>query len=132
MTGGKYQMNLRKYVTIVILAALPFGLFAQNYADALSKAITFYDANKCGPNVAAGNAFSWRGACHIQDGADVGVNLTGGFHDAGDHVKFGLPQGYAASVLGWGLYEFRSVFDSQGLTSKMLSQLKYFTDYFLK
>jgi hypothetical protein len=30
------------------------------------------------------------------------LNLSGGFHDAGDHVKFGLPQSYSASVLGWG------------------------------
>jgi hypothetical protein len=63
---------------------------------------------------------------------DVGLDLTGGFHVLGDHVKFGLPQGYTASVLGWSIYEFRDVFDATGNTDKMLSQLKYFTDYFLK
>ena len=35
------------------------------------------------------------------------VNVSGGFHDAGDHVKFGMPENYAASTVGWGYYEFR-------------------------
>jgi endoglucanase len=35
------------------------------------------------------------------------LNLSGGFHDAGDTVKFGLPQSYAASVLGWGCMSSR-------------------------
>ncbi|HEY9060360.1 MAG TPA: glycoside hydrolase family 9 protein [Pseudobacteroides sp.] len=104
-----------------------------DYAAAFKDSILFFDANKCGKDVAGDNHFSgWRGACHIEDGKDVGVDLTGGFHDAGDHVKFGLPQGYAAAILGWSLFEYRDVFDSTGNTQKMLSTLKYFTDYFLK
>ena len=104
-----------------------------NYNEALEKAVLFFDANKCGPDVADNNGFSdWRGACHLDDGAAVGVDLTGGFHDAGDHVKFGLPQTWSAATLGWALYEYRSVFDEAGVTPKLLSTLKYFTDYFLK
>ena len=64
--------------------------------------------------------------------ASPALDLSGGFHDAGDHVKFGLPQGFSASVLGWSLYEYRADFDREGLTPKTLSTLKYFTDYFLK
>ncbi len=124
-------MKSNKVMIVSIALLIPCALFAQNYQDALSKAITFYDANKCGTNVASGNAFSWRGACHTQDGSDVGTSLAGGYHDAGDHVKFGLPQGYAAAVLGWALYEYRSTFDSLGYTSRLLAQLKYFTDYFM-
>jgi len=102
-----------------------------NYADALIKAVEFYDANKCGPSVAVNNVFSWRSACHTSDGSAISKNLTGGFHDAGDHVKFGLPQGFAASVLGWALYEYRSILDAYRITPKLLDTLKYFTDYFL-
>ncbi len=103
-----------------------------SYDIALKDSILFYDANKCGKDVAANNVFDWRAACHTTDGSDAGLDLTGGYHDAGDHVKFGLPQGYAASVLGWALYEFKDVFDNTGNTEKMKQQLKYFTDYFLK
>lgn len=103
-----------------------------DYSTALKDSILFYDASKCGKDVAVNNVFSWRGACHTSDGSDVGLDLTGGYHDAGDHVKFGITQGYAASVLGWSLYEFKNAFDSTGNTQKQLQQVKHFTDYFLK
>jgi hypothetical protein len=111
-----------------------FGQTTFDYADALEKAIWFFDANKCGPNAATDNVFSWRAACHTMDGAAASParDLTGGFHDAGDHVKFGLPQGFSASLLGWSLYEYRAEFDSAGMTAKTLRTLKYYTDYFLK
>jgi len=102
-----------------------------NYKTALKDSILFYDANKCGSEVDKNNVFDWRGPCHLDDGKSVGLDLTGGFHDAGDHVKYGITQGYSASVLGWSLYEFKDNFNRQDKT-KLLSTLKYFTDYFLK
>ena len=76
--------------------------------------------------------FSWRGACHVNDGKDVGLDLSGGYHDCGDHVKFGITQNYAASVLGWSLYEYKEAFDKTGITNEMMGTLKHFTDYLLK
>lgn len=102
-----------------------------NYADAFAKSILFYEASWCGPD-AGNNRLPWRGPCHTGDGSDVGIDLTGGFHDAGDHVKFGLPQGYAASTLGWAFYEYKDVFTAKGQDGYMLNILKHFTDYFLK
>ncbi len=56
----------------------------------------------------------------ILDPGNTGcVNLSGGFHDAGDHVKFGLPQSYAASVLGWGMYEFPQAYQATGTWSHL-------------
>ena len=125
---------------IIIIAFLMLQLFSlpgsqaatsYNYVDAFAKSILFYEANWCGPD-AGTNRLAWRGPCHTSDGADVGLDLTGGFHDAGDHVKFGLPQVYAASTLGWAYYEFKSTFVSNGEDGYMLNILKHFTDYFLK
>lgn len=103
-----------------------------DYSTALRYSIYFFDANKCGPDAAVNNIFDWREPCHLHDGHDVGLDLTGGYHDAGDHVKFGLPQAYTASVLGWSLYEYKDVFKKTGNYEKLLSTLKYFTDYLLK
>lgn len=114
-------------------AAVTASAFSDSeYSTALKYAVQFYDANKCGPDAAKDNSFSWRGACHTSDGSDVGVDLKGGFHDAGDHVKFNMPASTTASLLGWALLEYKDSFDKSGSTSKMLSILKYFTDYFLK
>lgn len=121
----------------LLLAVMLFPVHAAatagfDYATALKDAVYFYDGNKCGKDVAKDNVFKWRKACHVTDGRDVKLDLTGGFHDAGDHVKFGLPQAYAAGVLGWSLYEYRATFDATGLSRKLLGTLRHFTDYFLK
>jgi hypothetical protein len=60
------------------------------------------------------------------------IDLSGGFHDAGDHVKFGLPQSYAASTLGWGLYEFKDAFTATGTYDHAMDELRWFSDYFLR
>ena len=45
---------------------------------------------------------------------DGTIDCGGGMHDAGDHVKFGLPGSYAASTVGWGYYEFRDAYKKSG------------------
>ncbi len=102
-----------------------------NYVDAFAKSILYYEASWCGPD-AGNNRLPWRGPCHVSDGSDVGLDLTGGFHDAGDHVKFGLPQVYASSTLAWAYYEFKDTFVATGQDGYMLNILKHFTDYYLK
>jgi hypothetical protein len=98
---------------------------APNYADGIQKAIAWFDANRCGTDVATNNVFSsWRGACHTSDA------VNGGFHDAGDHVKFQLPAAFAASAIGWSIYEFRSTWPASALT-KAEQELKIFCDYSL-
>lgn len=157
-----------------------------NFAQALQLALCFYDANKCGDEVADDGYYSWRGNCHVKDaniplvhmetggssgkasedsgkgdggasaaeGLYVGtnmsdefikenieyldpdgdgcVNLTGGWHDAGDHVKFGLPGSYSASTVGWGYYEFRDSYIETGLQEHVEDELRWINDYFLK
>lgn len=60
------------------------------------------------------------------------VNLTGGWHDAGDHVKFGLPGSYSASTVGWGYYEFREAYQETGLDKHVEDELRWINDYFMK
>lgn len=126
-----------------------------NFAEALQKSIYFYDAEKCGPGITGGR-LEWRGDCHVGDqkipltntslskafiekykdildpDGDGAVDVHGGYHDAGDHVRFGLPQGYAAGTLGWGFYEFRDSFKKIGEEEHMIDILKGFSDTFLR
>ncbi|MDE6784139.1 MAG: glycoside hydrolase family 9 protein [Ruminococcus sp.] len=60
------------------------------------------------------------------------VDLTGGWHDAGDHVKFGLPGSYSASTLGWGYYEFPEAYRETGLDKHVEDELRWINDYFMK
>ncbi len=126
-----------------------------NFAEALQKSIYFYDAEKCGAEAGNGR-IEWRGACHEGDekipltqtslsktfiekykslldpDGDGAVDVHGGFHDAGDHVRFGLPQSYTLGTLGWGFLEFRDSYKAIGEEEHMLEIIKYFTDTFLR
>ena len=53
-----------------------FGQTTFDYGDALEKAMWFFDANKCGPNAATDNVFSWRAACHTSDGSAANPALA--------------------------------------------------------
>ncbi|SES83142.1 glycoside hydrolase family 9 protein [[Clostridium] polysaccharolyticum] len=131
-----------------------------NYAQAFQKSLYFYDANMCGiqdgrlsyrgdchmedaqvpliPKTEEGigtnmsQSFIDANKGVLDPDGDGTVDLQGGFHDAGDHVKFGLPQSYSASTLGWSYYEFKDSYVKTGEQEHIESILRHFTDYFLR
>ena len=58
-------------------------------------------ANWAGTNLSA--SFISANRSILDPDGDGTVDLSGGFHDAGDHVKFGLPQAYSAGTIAWGM-----------------------------
>ncbi len=95
-----------------------------NYAKLLQYSLYFYDANMCGTDVNSKCGMTWRSNCHTND------EVPGGFHDAGDHAMFGLPQGYTASTLGWAYYEFPDAFQETGQADHLKVITDYFCDFF--
>ncbi len=107
-----------------------------NFAKLLQEALYFYDANMCG-ELEGKCALDWRKNCHLADKTTVTyggktIDVSGGFHDAGDHDKFGLPQGYTASILGLGYYEFKEAYEETGQSEHFKTILDYFCDYFVR
>lgn len=102
-----------------------------NYGEALQKAILFYKAQRSG-DLPDDYILPYRADSCMNDGEDVGLDLTGGWYDAGDHVKFGLPMSYAAGQLAWAVYEYRDAFEQAGLLDTILDEIKWATDYFIK
>lgn len=133
-----------------------------NFAKALQLSLYFYDANKCGPGITDGNlewrgdchvedaavplipmGEDYKGTNLSQEFIDAHrdildpdgdgtIDVSGGMHDAGDHVKFCLPGSYAASTLGWGYYEFRDAYVDSGQQWHVEDILHWFNDYYLK
>ncbi|XP_025083907.1 LOW QUALITY PROTEIN: uncharacterized protein LOC112557954 [Pomacea canaliculata] len=97
----------------------------KDYGDALAKSILFYDAQRSG-KLPANNPIHWRG-----DSA-LGDCVVGGWYDAGDHVKFGLPFGAATHILLWGLQLFKDGYQRTNQLDNMYDMIKWGLDYMLK
>lgn len=102
-----------------------------NYGEALQKSILFYELQRSGA-LPENTRCNWRGDSGLTDGADDGVDLTGGWYDAGDHVKFNLPMAYSAAMLGWSVYEDRAAYEQSGQLEYILGDIRWVSDYLIK
>ncbi|WP_329426185.1 glycoside hydrolase family 9 protein [Streptosporangium sp. NBC_01495] len=127
-------------LALLALAAVPVTVSATGaqaaapafaYGEALQKSIWFYEAQQSG-TLPSWNRVGWRGPSGLGDGQDAGLDLTGGWYDAGDHVKFGLPMAASATMLAWGAVEYRDAYASSGQLTHLLNNLKFVNDYFIK
>lgn len=132
---------MSKRLGLVLAAALAASTLVQaapaqaappyNYAEALQKSIWFYEAQVAGAKP-SWNRVSWRGNSAVNDGSDAGRDLTGGWFDAGDHVKFGFPMASTTTMLAWGAVEYRSAYQASGQLNHLLNNLRWVNDYFIK
>jgi endoglucanase len=102
-----------------------------NYGEALQKSMFFYQAQRSG-DLPDNFPVSWRGDSGLQDGSDVGKDLTGGWYDAGDHVKFGLPMAFSTTMLAWGAIAAPSGYTKAGQLDELKDNLRWVDDYFVK
>ena len=102
-----------------------------NYGEALQKAILFYELQRSG-DLPEQTRCNWRGDSAMNDGADNGVDLTGGLYDAGDHVKFNLPMAYTATILSWSVYENRDAYKDSKQLGYALDNIRWIDDYLMK
>ena len=113
--------------------AVPAEMFKFDYGDALAKSLLFYEAQRSGAHHPQYTwRVAWRNPAALGDGGDVGVDLSGGWFDAGDTVKFGLPMAYSATMLAWGLHEFPSAYERVGELPYARDNLRFALDYFLQ
>ncbi|BAY82354.1 putative endoglucanase [Calothrix parasitica NIES-267] len=102
-----------------------------NYGEALQKSNLFYLAQRSG-DLPDDYVISWRDDSAVNDGADVNHDLSGGYYDAGDHVKFGFPMAASMTMLSWGLIEYSDGYKKVGQFDNTLDNIRWGTDYILK
>jgi endoglucanase len=133
----KRNITTRTSIVTVIAAFLtsivskPSSAQNPNYGDALGKSILFFEAQQSG-RLPSWNRVLWRGNSALNDGADVGLDLSGGWYDAGDHVKFMLPMTYSVTMLAWGIYEQKLALQRTENLDAALKNLRWATDFLLK
>ena len=90
---------------------------------------------KCYFGIAAGelenNKISWRGNSGRNDGKEAAVDLSKGMYDAGDHMKFGFPMAYTATVLSWAILEYGDQMNAINQLKPAQDSLKWITDYLI-
>ncbi|KAK4493003.1 hypothetical protein RD792_000026 [Penstemon davidsonii] len=137
--GEKRQCKckpLQHNLLVLILYFLSiFPLFSHpqsfNYGDALSKSILYFEAQRSG-RLPYNQRVGWRHHSGLTDGLEQGVDLVGGYYDAGDNVKFGLPMAFTITMLSWGVIQFRDQIFEAGELQHALQAIKWGTDYFIK
>ena len=138
----QYQLSVKKLFILclpILLICLNLIFLSQpsltqpkyNYGEALEKSILFYEAQQAG-KLPEWNRVPWRGDAALNDGTDVGVDLTGGWFDAGDLVKFGFPLATTVTTLAWGGIEYYQAFQKSDQLIHLSRNIKWATDYILK
>ncbi|XP_038877607.1 endoglucanase 11-like [Benincasa hispida] len=108
-----------------------FAAGAFDYADALSKSLLYFESQRSG-RLPYNQRVNWRDHSGLTDGLEQGVDLVGGYYDAGDHVKFGLPMAFTITMLSWSVIEYRQEIEAAGELEHALEAIKWGTDYFIK
>ncbi|KAL6526055.1 hypothetical protein OROHE_015579 [Orobanche hederae] len=124
-------MKLHYAQFLLLLSRLPFFATSYlDYADALSKSILFFEGQRSG-YLPPDQRLTWRGHSGLQDGSTVAADLTGGYYDAGDNVKFNFPMAFTTTMLAWGVVEFGECMPPAELKNSLVA-IRWATDYLLK
>merc|ERR1711894_842986 len=94
--GGNRRRDDMKFLLALCLALVAVATAQYNYDEVLHKSILFYEAERSGW-LPGNNRVHWRGNSATNDRGDNGVDLVGGWYDAGDHVKFGFPMAWTTN-----------------------------------
>lgn len=60
------------------------------------------------------------------------MDLVGGYYDAGDNVKFGLPMAFTITMMSWSIVEYGKQMASTGELGHAMDAIKWGTDYLIK
>eukprot|EP01018_Ginkgo_biloba_P006892 Gb_28546 [translate_table: standard] len=130
MDGSKY-CRCWLWLVIMLWNVLLCCAAGLDYGDALGKSLLFLEAQRSG-RLPSSQRVTWRDHSGLTDGLMQGVDLVGGYYDAGDHVKFGLPMAFTVTMLSWSVIEYGSQIAAAGQMGYTLEAIKWATDYFIK
>ncbi|KAG2624395.1 hypothetical protein PVAP13_3KG126800 [Panicum virgatum] len=91
-----------------------------DYRAALSNSLLYFEGRRSG-KLPANQRVQWRG--------DSAVDLTGGYYDSGDNVKFGLPMAFTVTMLAWGVVEYARPLAAAGELRNALAAVRWGADY---
>ncbi|KAK6229772.1 hypothetical protein SCA6_018723 [Theobroma cacao] len=130
LSQHKFPQQWCTSLLISFLAIVPSSQ-AFDYGKALSQSLLYFESQRSG-RLPYNQRVTWRHHSGLTDGLEQGVDLVGGYYDAGDNVKFGLPMAFTITMLSWGVIEYGDEIAGAGEYSHALEAIKWGTDYFIK
>ncbi|KAF8113867.1 hypothetical protein N665_0045s0105 [Sinapis alba] len=126
-------LTIKSMCVVLLLLSITSGKVCAglNYGEALTKSLLYFEAQRSG-KLPSDQIVQWRGDSAPGDGSDAHIDLTGGYYDAGDNVKFGFPLAFTTTMLAWGSVEMESQLHAHNEYQNVLVALKWATDYLIK
>ena len=103
---------------------------SSQWATVLGNMLYFYDVQRAG-TLPADFRVDWRNDSVSEDGRDVGLDLSGGFFDAGNFIKATFPLCWVVTQLSWGAMMFGSGYDSADQTAYLDQTLRTGLDWLI-
>ncbi|WOL13774.1 hypothetical protein Cni_G22553 [Canna indica] len=125
-----FRLLLVVQVALLLVVLRPSAAALHDYGDALRKSILFFEGQRSG-KLPPDQRITWRRDSALRDGAEDGVDLTGGYYDAGDNVKFGFPMAFTTTLMAWSVIDFGKSMGPEHL-GEALKAVRWATDYLLK
>jgi hypothetical protein len=144
---------LLSFTALTLGAAYGADFTDADYKEAQWLTLRFYGAQRCGNTgnwaLKGHDAAKGGEVCHTRDGESAGTDLSGGWHDCGDHWKVAFTMGFSAYTLLKAYEVFPRGFTDRyrqvyAYTSQMpalgegdhvpdvINEVKVATDYFIK
>ncbi|XP_058095965.1 endoglucanase 6-like isoform X2 [Magnolia sinica] len=124
-------ISMAPFLLQALFCLLPLASAGHDYGQALSKSILFFEAQRSG-FLPHNQRVNWRADSGLHDGKASGVDLVGGYYDAGDNVKFGLPMAFTITMMSWSIVEYGKQMAASGELGHAMDAVKWGADYLIK
>ncbi|KAF9360540.1 hypothetical protein BGX26_008960 [Mortierella sp. AD094] len=101
------------------------------YIRLLDASFLFYEAQRSG-KLPADQRVKWRNDSALFDGKDAGQDLTVGYYDAGDYIKFILPLTFTLTEICYSALEFYDGYTLANKTHYLDQMVRWGTDWLIK
>ncbi|CAN6938102.1 unnamed protein product [Brassica oleracea] len=129
LTSPEISPATLSLVLLVVLLSSSAIHAGHEYRDALRKSIMFFEGQRSG-KLPPDQRLRWRRDSALRDGSSAGVDLSGGYYDAGDNVKFGFPMAFTTTMLSWSVIDFGRTMGPE--LKNAVGAVRWGTDYLLK
>ncbi|KMQ95413.1 endoglucanase 2-like protein [Lasius niger] len=104
---------------------------SHDYAEVIKLSLLYFEAQRSG-KLPKDNRIPWRGDSAVNDRGPNCEDLSGGYYDAADFVKFTFTTAFTTTILAWGVISWPKAYIAANQLDEIYKTIKWATDYFIK